>query len=512
MFKKYHLISLLMILVTGLIAVFFYLYYAKQIAHIQAEATYSIVYDQKKIFLKETVTNQINRIEERKQRIINQYEQLYDDINLHLTLESTLPANDFITYYTELLTSSPYHENVVAVLWDTATNTLYFDSHNLIESADPSADLNLVLDTFHFYHFQTYSSFTAFLAITDELIYQNVLSDMRMEIHASSFENDTYIWVNEIVNFDGGDNYAIRLIHPNLIATEGSYLSTSMTDIKGNTPYQTELDGIKADGEIFFTYYFKRMLTDEIALKLTYAGYYEDFQWIVAMGIYVEDVNHFINENTNTLQLLTNRLGVAFLSIILGIIGLSFAIQKILESYYLKKTTSSIQEESNRDVLTQTLLRRIGIRDLQTAFDYFKQTNKSPIVLYFDMDDLKAINDMYGHDAGDLALQKCITAIQTTTRTTDKIYRWGGDEFLVLVQEFDIKKTELIANRILGAIKGYSLQWKDQFISLSVSIGVSYFIHEDQDIHAILKRMDSALYASKNNGKGKITIETTTKN
>ncbi|MDD3191696.1 MAG: hypothetical protein PHP41_02970 [Bacilli bacterium] len=46
MFKKYHLISLLMILVTGLIAVFFYLYYAKQIAHIQAEATYSIVYDQ----------------------------------------------------------------------------------------------------------------------------------------------------------------------------------------------------------------------------------------------------------------------------------------------------------------------------------------------------------------------------------------------------------------------------------------------------------------------------------
>lgn len=76
---------------------------------------------------------------------------------------------------------------------------------------------------------------------------------MYKELHDSVYEKNEYMWVNEILNYDGGDNYAVRLIHPDLKKTEGKYLSTNTTDIKGNLPYLDELNGIKKMMK-FFTY------------------------------------------------------------------------------------------------------------------------------------------------------------------------------------------------------------------------------------------------------------------
>lgn len=69
-----------------------------------------------------------------------------------------------------------------------------------------------------------------------------------------------YIWVNRIINYEGGDKYAVRQIHPNLPETEGDWLSTNAKDIKGNLPYEVELNGVEKNGEIYFEYYFKNGL------------------------------------------------------------------------------------------------------------------------------------------------------------------------------------------------------------------------------------------------------------
>lgn len=103
-------------------------------------------------------------------------------------------------------------------------------------------------------------------------------------IHSLKFTQDTYIWVNEILNMDGGDNYAIRRIHPNLVETEGEYLSTSMQDIKGNYPYEVELSGIRENGEVVQQYFFKNKSDEKIGEKISYAVYYEPFHWVIAMG------------------------------------------------------------------------------------------------------------------------------------------------------------------------------------------------------------------------------------
>jgi signal transduction histidine kinase/CheY-like chemotaxis protein len=115
------------------------------------------------------------------------------------------------------------------------------------------------------------------------------------QITYSTIYKNQYLWINEIVDYEGGDNYAIRFVHPNLPETEGNYLSTNLTDDAGNTPYLTELESIKKHGELTFSYYFKNYLDDTVELKYTYAKYYAPYHWVIACGIPQSDLFRTMN-------------------------------------------------------------------------------------------------------------------------------------------------------------------------------------------------------------------------
>jgi len=118
----------------------------------------------------------------------------------------------------------------------------------------------------------------------------------KYKIKNSILPDGSYIWVNKVINYDGGKDYGVRLVHPNLPQTEGMLLSTEMTDITGNFPYKEELEGVKENGEIFFEYYFKKLDTNFISRKLTFAKLYKEFDWIIASGVYLDDVNRLIED------------------------------------------------------------------------------------------------------------------------------------------------------------------------------------------------------------------------
>ena len=80
--------------------------------------------------------------------------------------------------------------------------------------------------------------------------------------------------MNEVLDYDGGDQYAIRRIHPNLKDTEGCYLSTNLEDSAGAHPYESELAGIREKGEIFQGYYFQNLSDGKMAKKYSYAKLY----------------------------------------------------------------------------------------------------------------------------------------------------------------------------------------------------------------------------------------------
>lgn len=157
-------------------------------------------------------------------------------------------------------------------------------------------------------------------------------------LHSEVYDGNQYVWVNEILRMEGGQNYAVRKIHPNLRESEGGYLSTTMQDAKGNFPYETELQGIRENGRVFHSYYFKNKIDDNVMEKFSYAQYYEPFNWIIATGetleeifIYSEEINrHSVNQ---VLMLMTVFIGlfVLFTGVMVRILGSQAQIfQRIL--------------------------------------------------------------------------------------------------------------------------------------------------------------------------------------
>ncbi|RKE02580.1 PAS domain S-box-containing protein [Marinifilum flexuosum] len=189
---------------------------------------------------------------------------------------------------------------------------------------------------------------------------------IKNHIRQNTLVDSGYIWINKIINYEGGDDYAIREVHPNLPETEGQFLSTHTTDIKGNTPYLTELQGVKKYGELFFTYWFKEFKTDQISQKLSYAKLYKKYDWIVATGIYLNDIDTLIENELKHDELLGHKRN----NLTLVLIGLTLLITLLIALFYKKhltKTfrfyTSEVEKRENKlqeinDSLEQVIAKR----------------------------------------------------------------------------------------------------------------------------------------------------------
>jgi diguanylate cyclase (GGDEF)-like protein len=122
-------------------------------------------------------------------------------------------------------------------------------------------------------------------------------------------------------------------------------------------------------------------------------------------------------------------------------------------------------------------------------------------VLMIDSDNLKGVNDAYGHDAGNRLLRQLANAIHAELRATDVPARYGGDEFIVLLPETPPKGALDVAERIRTAISGTSLALEERSIASSVSIGVACFPEDGRTLDALAARADRALYQAKQQGR-----------
>lgn len=111
--------------------------------------------------------------------------------------------------------------------------------------------------------------------------------------------DNRYMWINEVVNWDGGADFAIRFVNQNLMDEEGSFLDTNKSDMVGEFPYLEQLEGIKEDNELFYSYYFKNYDDkNTIGLKHSYVKLYKDFNWIIGCGIPDADLFRELNSHT----------------------------------------------------------------------------------------------------------------------------------------------------------------------------------------------------------------------
>ncbi len=141
-------------------------------------------------------------------------------------------------------------------------------------------------------------------------------------------------------------------------------------------------------------------------------------------------------------------------------------------------------------------------RALQTSLRYGHALS----ILMVDCDNLKAVNDTMGHEAGNRLLRQMVKAIQDQLRGTDVLARFGGDEFVVLLPETSGKNSVDVAERIRRAVESMPSFVREAQSATTASIGIACFPEHGNDIESVMEKADQAMYLSKNNGKNRVTV------
>lgn len=125
---------------------------------------------------------------------------------------------------------------------------------------------------------------------------------------------------------------------------------------------------------------------------------------------------------------------------------------------------------------------------------------------FLDIDHFKTVNDTYGHDAGDEVLRIFADICINNIRSTDVFARWGGEEFILFMDNTNKDHAEEVCLRILSAIEQHPFLFGEQTIRITTSIGLTEFSPPNDQIEVVLKHIDEALYCSKRSGRNCITI------
>jgi len=165
-----------------------------------------------------------------------------------------------------------------------------------------------------------------------------------------------------------------------------------------------------------------------------------------------------------------------------------------------------LEQASMIDPLTGVGNRRLGKATLAGLVAQFDTFARSFGVLFADIDHFKLVNDRFGHEIGDDALRAVAKTLAETSRTSDAVVRWGGDEFLLLVGDARATTLELIAERVRALVERTELIAEGGRVPLTVSVGATVAVGGDT-AKGILQRADALLYASKAAGRNRITID-----
>jgi diguanylate cyclase (GGDEF)-like protein len=171
----------------------------------------------------------------------------------------------------------------------------------------------------------------------------------------------------------------------------------------------------------------------------------------------------------------------------------------------LSKQIRDLEEDSNLDALTKVFNKRALDKYLEDVTSKEK-LNSELYLLILDIDDFKTINDTYGHIVGDKILIFIANLLRNILRDGDKVFRYGGEEFVIILNRITAEKCEEIAKRILNTVSTNTLVYKGDSVNVTLSIGATKYCNGDTS-DKIIDRADQALYYSKHNGKNQLKME-----
>jgi len=163
-----------------------------------------------------------------------------------------------------------------------------------------------------------------------------------------------------------------------------------------------------------------------------------------------------------------------------------------------------LKQEAQTDYLTGLLNRTTFEKKLLSVFQEMKKENKELSLLMVDIDYFKKINDTYGHLIGDFVLKKVANYLTTYFRKSDFIFRYGGEEFVVLLPDISMESAISSAQKIRKLISEQVFRVEEKDIVITVSIGLSMLNKDDRSINSVMIRADEALYKAKRSGRNRV--------
>ncbi len=187
---------------------------------------------------------------------------------------------------------------------------------------------------------------------------------------------------------------------------------------------------------------------------------------------------------------------IALIELFSQLVGASIGNVKLFEK---------IQRQATTDGLTSLVNHKTFYEILEKELWRSRRYGGKISLIMVDIDNLKKINDIHGHRAGDKAIREISRRVKECIRQIDTAARYGGDEFAVILLNTSLNGANVVAQRMVDAVANSPMNWNKDRIALSISVGLSQY-DADNTPEDITSRSDQALYAAKQAGKNTVRI------
>lgn len=349
-----------------------------------------------------------------------------------------------------------------------------------------------------------------------EMTKENIASD----ITASMGPNPkNYFFVYDLHDINGGKQFATMIVNPNRPDLIGTKLSDDYRGARGELFRKKFLAGLRQKGEAFVTYWYKKAGHNEPKKKLSYFKLYPEWSWVVAKGVYLDDLDDIIQKEKELLQMKVKNKIVVFALLLLvavicvviiahfftkGINAIFVEYKEIQEKQHveLERINRYLHKRATTDNLTSLYNRQYFNDRLREEINRIERYKTPVSLILFDIDHFKQINDNFGHLAGDGVLKELSALIRSQIRQSDLVARWGGEEFVILLVQTDEEGSRVVAEKLRRMVADYTFPIDK---SVTCSFGATTYIPREGS-GDFINRADQALYMAKEGGRNRVEV------
>ena len=230
---------------------------------------------------------------------------------------------------------------------------------------------------------------------------------------------------------------------------------------------------------------------------------------LVFVGIYELEDSLDLDETTRTAsgQALVPRLRE--MQLYLGVLVAGLTVAASVFSTVLARMGERQRSLSRRESLTGCFNRRAFYELFPREVERARRLGQGVALVFLDLDHFKRVNDRHGHETGDRVLQQLASRVLGIIRETDLLFRWGGEEFVILLPHTVTAEAPALAERIRAAVAERPFVTHDSYpgVSMTVSVGVAGEVGGPLDPDALLARADAACYRAKEAGRNRVVAE-----